>query len=1150
MKPGEATAEPRTSDEDEEVVRVLDVYLSDLEAGRATDPQRLLAEHPAIADRLRACLAGLQLLDRGPAAGVESLAELGGYSIVREIGRGGMGVVYEAVDRGQNRRVALKVLPFAASLDPRQLQRFKNEAHAASHLQHPHIVSVYEVGLAGGVHFYTMQFIEGASLTALWQEQRRRKRVAPPGVRSWMGETLATTGEVTLDPQLLTCNTQNAADLSKLDWNSAAYVRAVASLGRQAAEALDHAHHVGVIHRDIKPGNLLVDDRGHLWVTDFGLASIQGREGLTATGDVLGTLRYMSPEQASARRGVVDHRTDVYSLGVTLYELLTLQPAFTGRDRQEILTQMAMDEPRRPARLNAAIPRDLETIVLKAMSKAPDERYATASALAGDLGRFIAGEPIQARRPALAARLGKWARRHRAWAVTVGLFVTLAALGLAVSTAIVWKALRAEERQRTLTESRELEGRRHLYAAQMNLAMTDWQSGNVARVLELLDRQRPASGQEDLRGFEWHHLQHLCQGACRAILTGHNQPVLAVAVGGDGSVCASAGEEGVIRLWDVATRTQRATVEPQAGKILGLAISSDSRRLAAACEDGTVQMWDLFSHELLAKLSVSGSSAAVAFSGDGRTLVASGRSQLLVFDVSSGQTRAVLTADSDFLNCIAVSHDGTMIVAAGNDRRILHWNLKSSAVPSELGRHRTYVHCLALSPDGLSLISGSEDGMIMLWDVRKRELTRSLRRHTGAVAGAAFSPDGNCVATVSWDGSVKVWDPVSGEVSLQQGHAGDAVAVAFTPDGRSLISGGKDGIVRIWDVAAQPEPLILNGHRGVINTVAFSADGATLASAGADGTTRLWDLLSRQEPIVFEKHQPEEPPTWVSEYPDWVRGGDVNRVMGAAITADRQLIAADYGGRIRRWEISSASELKRFADAGGPIWSLAHSPDGRTLAAAGYASNTVILWDVATGNKRATLHGHTDRVWSVAFAPDGHNVASAANDRTVRLWDVASGKQIGCIPVPVEWVFTLAFSPDGQSLAIGGGDNRVRLYDVATGREQDPIGQHPAALRCVAFFPDGKTLATGSDDGTVKLWDLATRQERITLHVPPVAPNPLPANNTSIADVHESSVWSLAIAADGQSLAAGDGDGRITVWRAARSPEIEPQESTQHLRRP
>src|SRR5262245_46117561 len=290
--------------EDEEVARVLDAYLADLESGGAVDPELLLAQHPSIAPRLRSCLAGLQLLDSGTSQPNSTPISLGDYSIVRQIGPGGMGVVYDAIHHTQANRVALKVLPFAASLDPRQLQRFKNEAHAASQLRHPHIVPVYEVGCVGGTHYYTMQLIVGQSLSALWHQKRREARETMNSmVAEGSAETKSIAGQASRD---------TITPVAELQWSSTAYVRAIAGLIRKAAEALDHAHHVGVIHRDVKPSNLLVDRSGRLWITDFGLASVQGRDGLTATGDFLGTLRYMSPEQASARRGVVDHRTDIY----------------------------------------------------------------------------------------------------------------------------------------------------------------------------------------------------------------------------------------------------------------------------------------------------------------------------------------------------------------------------------------------------------------------------------------------------------------------------------------------------------------------------------------------------------------------------------------------------------------------------------------------------------------------------------------------------------------------------------------------------------------------------------------------------------------------------------------------------------------------
>jgi len=1082
MEQRETTAELHPPDpEEEHLVLVLESYLSDLELGRPVDPERLMAEHPSIAPRLRTCLAGLQLLDEGSGSREISPTaagqEFGDYTIVREIGRGGMGIVYEALHRSRDRRVALKVIPLAATLDPRQLVRFKNEAQAASRLHHPHIVPVYEVGFARGVHFYTMQFVAGASLARRIQEQRQRRDSQPVNDRQ------------------------------------------VAELIRQAARALDYAHQVGIIHRDIKPGNLLLDEHGHLWVTDFGLASVQGNESLTATGDMLGTLRYMSPEQASARRSVVDHRTDIYALGVTLYELLTLEPALVGRDRQEMLAQLALGEPRPPRRLNPRIPVDLETITLKAMAPEAEERYSTAAALADDLGRFLAGEPIHARRPGPVVRAGKWVQRHRSLAAAIGLVVLAAALGLAVSTALIWQALRAEERQRELAEARELDSRHHLYAAHMNLALAEWQSGNVARVLDLLQRQRPQPGQVDLRGFEWYHLWRLTHRASLHSLAGHERPVLAVVIAANGSTCASADEGGTIRLWDPATLEPQTAFSTLGQPVRGLAISPDGRRLAATCDDGKLRMWDLADMTLPATLwGQTGFNSAVAFSGDGRMLVSCSviGNQVRVWEVASGKLRASLAGHTGFITCLAISHDGLTVASSGHDRRVLLWDLTSHPpLLTELGTHRTYVHCIAFSPDGQTLLSGSEDGYVNLWDVPARlsKLSQPLRRHTGAVAAATFSRDGRQVATVSWDGSVKVWDPVTRVISLQQGHPGQVFSVAFAPDGQALFTGGEDGRICKWDLAAPPEPNLLAGHNKLIRSLSFSRDSASLASASADGTMCLWDLTGQRQPVVCEQNPLEDEPAWTRQSGGY--SGNPRWVMGAAITATGNAISSDYGGRIRLWDSTSGSELGRFEDAGGPVWSLALSPDGKTLAAAGYTTNAVTLWDVTTRKKRATLTGHTDRIWSVAFSPDSRTLASGTNDLTVRLWDVATGNERMKIPVPAKFVYALVFSPDGRTLAIGGEDRRVRLLDVATGRPQEPLGQQPAGLRGVAFFPDGKTIATCGDDGTVKLWDLATREQRATFHVP------------------GSSIWAIAVSPDGKTVGAGDNDGGITVWSAA-----------------
>ena len=429
-------------------------------------------------------------------------------------------MVYEAEQVSLGRRVALKVLPFAAALDAKQLQRFKNEALAAAHLQHQNIVPVYGVGCERAVHFYAMQFIEGHTLAAMIRELRRHAGLdgadeGRPPARGTADDQTAPyapppgspvapgTGTETAAPPAAARSTERSA-------RGTAFFRTVAGLGVQAAMALEYAHGLGVVHRDVKPANLMVDDRGNLWVADFGLAHCQSQAGLTMTGDLMGTLRYMSPEQALARRAVIDHRTDVYSLGATLYELLTLEPVFDGRDRQELLRQIAFEEPKALRRVNRAVPAELETIVLKALEKDPADRYATAQELADDLGRFLRDESIRAKRPSYLQRARKWARRHRTvvWsavaATVLVLIVTVAALAVS-NEAITREKKQTEDALKAETDAkndlaqalqREL---RTLYFHRIALAERELWANNAGRAEELLD-ECPAP----LRGWEWY----------------------------------------------------------------------------------------------------------------------------------------------------------------------------------------------------------------------------------------------------------------------------------------------------------------------------------------------------------------------------------------------------------------------------------------------------------------------------------------------------------------------------------------------------------------------------------------------------------------------------------------------------------------------
>ena len=952
----------------------------------------------------------------------------GDYEVLEEIATGGMGVVFKARQASLNRLVALKLISAGALATEALVKRFKAEAEAAASLSHPNIVPIHEIGERHGQHYFSMGLIVGPNL-----REHLRSRPLP---------------------------TRQSAQL-------------IAILAR----AVHHAHQHGVLHRDIKPGNVLIDGDGSPHLTDFGLAKLVQKDStLTHTNAILGTPAYMAPEQARGDIKSVTTAADIYGLGAVLYECLTGQPPFAGGTSFETIRQVLEKEPRPPSELNSAVDRDVQTICLKCLEKEPARRYPSALSLAEDLERWLRNEPIEARSSTTFERLQKWVRRRPAIA---GLSASLVVALLAGFVLVFWQwrlQLRATER-----------AERDQYRTKIMAADNFGADRTKHRMREIL-----LSCPERFRHWEWGYLLGRSELATRSFRA-QSSAVKAMAFSRDGFRLASGDQDGNVRLHYLGVGKEIISARTH-GPIISVALNSRHQHLVAVSADGSASVWNSDTAVLVRKIEPTSGITGSSLSRDGRWLAVCAKNQLIVWNTETGQKvkpstpypanalRAVFDFSGDR---IAISLPNSVIVCETETGRVLSTLAReldylsftpdgrsivggrsSSASGGELALFNletgvghttgTSADSVLVGPNGKYFVTRSSDFSVRLWDLETMKEIRRRSPDAAEIYPQAFSPDGKWVASAMSNGNVELWS-----LELWRVDTG-SVALPITGVVSSLAAASDgtfpDGAAAIWDVRNSAELKRLSAHKGTLTDTAFSSDSRYFATAGDDGVVKLWDAASGEERHASQAHN--GPVKSIVFHPD-----------------GRQLISGGPDGSLTSWDFASGNS-RTLGRTKNSISKIALRADGQQVLVGSLQGITELI-DFKTGQIELTLsqEAQSARVSAVSFDPSGRSIAIGSANGTIQLCNASSGRQLlrlqtHAVPIAV------FFTPDSQRLFTVSsyehpepGQSRIEIWDTADGA---PLLAIPASGKisfAAALTTDARKLFVAHDSPSIQVWE-------------------------------------------------------------------------------